>query len=94
MMTTLGGRLPAAAARWAGLSLVLLYVLMIGAPPPAVRSAVMIGAQTVAFALLGAFLLSLTYIPMMSAWVLDKHPHHATTFADRMMARRGFTARP
>lgn len=44
-------RLPAAAARWAGLSLVLLYVLMIGAPPPAVRSAVMIGAQTVSFAL-------------------------------------------
>lgn len=44
-------RLPAAAARWAGLSLVLLYVVMIGAPPPAVRSAVMIGAQTVSFAL-------------------------------------------
>lgn len=29
-------------------------------------------AQTVSFALLGAFLLSLTYIPMMSAWLLDK----------------------
>ena len=43
-------------------------------------------AQTVAFALLGAFLLSLTYIPMMSAWVLDKRPHHAPTFSDRMMA--------
>ncbi len=44
-------RLPAAAARWAGLSLVLLYVLIIGAPPPAVRSAVMIGAQVVSLAL-------------------------------------------
>jgi len=44
-------RLPPAAARWAGLSLVLLYVLMIGAPPPAVRSAVMIGAQVVSVAL-------------------------------------------
>lgn len=29
-------------------------------------------AQTVAFALLGAFILSLTYIPMMSAWFLSK----------------------
>jgi len=44
-------RLPAAAARWAGLSLVLLYVLIIGAPPPAVRSAVMIGARAVSLAL-------------------------------------------
>ncbi|MBS1775595.1 MAG: CusA/CzcA family heavy metal efflux RND transporter [Bacteroidetes bacterium] len=30
-------------------------------------------AQTVAFALLGAFLLSLTYIPMMSAFLLKRH---------------------
>jgi competence protein ComEC len=44
-------RLPAAAARWAGLVMVVLYVLVIGAPPPAVRSAVMIGAQTVSLAL-------------------------------------------
>ncbi len=44
-------RLPAPTARWAGLSLVMLYVLLIGAPPPAVRSAVMIGAQVVALAL-------------------------------------------
>lgn len=44
-------RLPAAAARWAGLVLVLLYVLIIGAPPPAVRSAVMIGTQTLSQAL-------------------------------------------
>ncbi len=43
-------RLPPATARWAGLSLVLLYVVLIGAPPPAVRSAVMIGAQVVSLA--------------------------------------------
>lgn len=30
-------------------------------------------AQTVAFALTGAFLLSLTYVPMMSAWVLNRN---------------------
>ena len=29
-------------------------------------------AQTVAFALLGAFLLSITYVPMMSSLVLSK----------------------
>ncbi len=44
-------RLPPALARWAGLTLVTLYVLIIGAPPPAVRSAVMIGAQTISSAL-------------------------------------------
>ncbi|MFA6260283.1 MAG: CusA/CzcA family heavy metal efflux RND transporter [Bacteroidia bacterium] len=30
-------------------------------------------AQTVAFALTGAFLLSLTYVPMMSAWLLNRN---------------------
>jgi heavy metal efflux system protein len=43
-------------------------------------------AQTVAFALLGAFLLSLTYIPMMSAAFLSKKTVRKTTFSDRMMA--------
>jgi cobalt-zinc-cadmium resistance protein CzcA len=43
-------------------------------------------AQTVAFALLGAFILSLTYIPMMSALVL-KNISHAPNFADRWMAK-------
>ncbi len=33
-------------------------------------------AQTVAFALLGAFILSLTYIPMMSALFLSKKIKH------------------
>jgi len=42
-------------------------------------------AQTVAFALLGAFILSLTYIPMMSAVFLNKNISHKKNFSDRMM---------
>lgn len=42
-------------------------------------------AQTVAFALLGAFLLSLTYIPMMSALFLSKKKQKIN-FSDKMMA--------
>jgi cobalt-zinc-cadmium resistance protein CzcA len=30
-------------------------------------------AQTVSFALIGAFILSVTYVPMMSAWVLNRN---------------------
>ncbi len=44
-------------------------------------------AQTVAFALLGAFILSLTYIPMMSALFLSKRISHQPNFSDKMMAR-------
>ncbi|WP_347158677.1 CusA/CzcA family heavy metal efflux RND transporter [Pontibacter chitinilyticus] len=44
-------------------------------------------AQTVSFALLGAAILSLTYVPMMSALFLSKKISHKTTFSDRMMAR-------
>ncbi|MCX2574633.1 CusA/CzcA family heavy metal efflux RND transporter [Pedobacter sandarakinus] len=44
-------------------------------------------AQTVAFALLGAFILSLTYIPMMSALFLSKRIKHEPNFSDRMMKR-------
>ncbi|MBB1285810.1 CusA/CzcA family heavy metal efflux RND transporter [Flavisolibacter sp. BT320] len=44
-------------------------------------------AQTVAFAILGAFLLSLTYVPMMSALVLSKKIRHKPTFSDKMMTR-------
>ncbi len=44
-------------------------------------------AQTVAFALLGAFILSLTYIPMMSALFLSKKVSHKKNFSDKMMAR-------
>lgn len=42
-------------------------------------------AQTVAFAILGAFLLSLTYVPMMSAAFLSKKTIHKRNFSDRMM---------
>lgn len=42
-------------------------------------------AQTVSFALIGSFILSLTYIPMMSAWALKKVEDPKETFADKMM---------
>lgn len=42
-------------------------------------------AQTVAFALLGAFLLSITYIPMMSAVFLSKKVGQRRNWSDRMM---------
>lgn len=44
-------------------------------------------AQTVAFALLGAFILSLTYIPMMSAVFLSKKIKHKPNFSDRLMGK-------
>ena len=44
-------------------------------------------AQTIAFALLGAFVLSLTYIPMMTALFLNKKITHKQNFSDRMMVR-------
>ena len=43
-------------------------------------------AQTVSFAILGAFLLALTYVPMMSALFMNKNPRHKRNFSDRMMA--------
>lgn len=42
-------------------------------------------AQTVAFALIGAFILSLTYIPMMSALVLSKKKKERLNISDRIM---------
>ncbi|WP_008583260.1 efflux RND transporter permease subunit [Niabella soli] len=42
-------------------------------------------AQTVSFAILGALVLSLTYIPMVSALFLSKKPGHTATLSDRMM---------
>lgn len=42
-------------------------------------------AQTVAFALMGAFILSLTYIPMMSTIFLSKKVSHKENFSDKMM---------
>lgn len=42
-------------------------------------------AQTVSFAILGAFILSFTYVPMMSSLVLSKKTSHKQNFSDRMM---------
>lgn len=42
-------------------------------------------AQTVSFAILGAFILSLTYVPMMSAFFLSKKITHQPTFTDKML---------
>lgn len=44
-------------------------------------------AQTVAFALLGAFILSLTYVPMMSSLFLSKKINYKKNFSDKMMER-------
>lgn len=42
-------------------------------------------AKTVSFAILGALILSLTYIPMMSSIFLSKKISHKETFSDRLM---------
>lgn len=42
-------------------------------------------AQTVGFAIVGALILSLTYIPMMCALFLPKNISHKRTISDRMM---------
>jgi cobalt-zinc-cadmium resistance protein CzcA len=44
-------------------------------------------AQTVAFALFGAFILSLTYIPMMSSLMLSKKVKHQPNISDKLMFR-------
>ena len=44
-------------------------------------------AQTVAFAIVGAFILSLTYIPMMSSVVLSKKISNKKSWSDRLMER-------
>lgn len=51
-------------------------------------------AQTVGFAILGAFILSLTYIPMMSALALSRQPVHRRNLSDRMMDRLAAGYRP
>lgn len=43
-------------------------------------------AQTVSFAIIGALILSLTYVPMMSALLLSKKASHKVTVADRIMS--------
>ena len=42
-------------------------------------------AQTVSFAIIGAFILSLTYVPMMSSLFLSKNRKQGRNFSDRMM---------
>src|SRR5690606_993692 len=43
-------------------------------------------ALTVAFAILGAFILSITYVPMVSSLFLSKKLNHRKTLADKMIA--------
>lgn len=43
-------------------------------------------AQTVSFAILGAFILSLTYVPMMSALFLSRRGQSRRNISDRLMA--------
>jgi len=42
-------------------------------------------AQTVSFAILGAFILSLTYVPMVSALALSKNTIHKRNISDKIM---------
>lgn len=42
-------------------------------------------AQTVSFAIIGALILSLTYVPMMSAFLLNKEEHFKPSLSDRMI---------
>ncbi len=44
-------------------------------------------AQTVSFAIIGAFLLSLTYVPMISSLVLSKQTGHKENISDRIIAK-------
>jgi len=44
-------------------------------------------AQTVAFAILGAFILSLTYVPMVSSLFLSKKVSHEPNWSDRVMEK-------
>ncbi len=50
-------------------------------------------AKTVGFAILGALILSLTYIPMMSALFLSKNVSHKKNISDKMMDffQKGYT---
>jgi len=43
-------------------------------------------AQTVSFAILGALILSVTYVPMISALVLSKTTGHKANFSDRIIS--------
>lgn len=51
-------------------------------------------AFTVFFAILGAFILSLTYVPMASSLFLSRKVHMKATFSDRMISRLQTWYRP
>ena len=51
-------------------------------------------AMTVFFAILGAFILSLTYVPMASAFFLSKKTEHKRNISDRMMEKLSNFYRP
>lgn len=51
-------------------------------------------AFTVFFAILGAFILSLTYVPMASSLFLSRKVHTEATFSDRMISRLQTWYRP
>lgn len=51
-------------------------------------------AFTVFFAILGAFILSLTYVPMASSLFLSRKVHTKATFSDRMISRLQSWYRP
>ena len=51
-------------------------------------------AQTFSFAILGAFLLSLTYVPMMSALFLKNKVEHKRNFSDKIIDFLKFTYMP
>lgn len=44
-------------------------------------------AQTVSFAILGAFILSITYLPMLSSLFLSRKTKHAKNLSDKMIER-------
>lgn len=51
-------------------------------------------AQTVMFAIIGAFILSLTYVPMISAAFLSRKTEHKVNISDRIIAKLQRTYRP
>ncbi|SMG37542.1 cobalt-zinc-cadmium resistance protein CzcA [Marivirga sericea] len=51
-------------------------------------------AQTVSFAILGAMILSMTYVPMMTALFLKKNIKDRVTFADKVMNRLKVAYKP
>ena len=51
-------------------------------------------AMTVFFAILGAFILSLTYVPMASALFLSKKTEHKRNISDKLMDKLNNFYRP